>query len=346
MATDTSRSKNMSPWVSRLSSGVFKAHRLAQYASQIDGFVALTVVLIPSLLLISALWAAFTFRVISPHEFNACTTHECILKIPKIIHQTYKTEHLPDDWKDTPKSWNKTHPKWKYEFWTDDRNRRFIEEHYSWFLKQFDAYPNGIQRADAIRYFILYHYGGVYADLDIVPIRNIEPMLGDAELLLPETPNLGLTNAFMAATARNDFMYFLTTQLEGNANRWFHLTRHWQIITSTGPTFIWRMANLYTGPARITRIPASVWGKCLICGDTCPVVEGGYLRHLVGDSWHNWDSFLFTYVIFCHQTALIALFLFLFILITQRENCVAWMRQHNYILVFAAIVFFLIMIIS
>jgi mannosyltransferase OCH1-like enzyme len=44
---------------------------------------------------------------------------------------------------------------------------------YPWFLETFDGYPYPIQRADAIRYFVLHHFGGIYIDLDDVRIREI-----------------------------------------------------------------------------------------------------------------------------------------------------------------------------
>ncbi|KAF8827977.1 hypothetical protein HHX47_DHR4001039 [Lentinula edodes] len=46
----------------------------------------------------------------------------------------------------------------------DDSSREFIAEHYPWFLDTFNDYKYAIQRADAIRYFVLHHYGGVYLD--------------------------------------------------------------------------------------------------------------------------------------------------------------------------------------
>ena len=35
------------------------------------------------------------------------------------------------------------------------------------FLAPYRSYPYDIQRADAIRYFILFEFGGLYLDLDI-----------------------------------------------------------------------------------------------------------------------------------------------------------------------------------
>ena len=80
----------------------------------------------------------------------------------QIIHQTYKTEDLPDGWKDTPQSWKtvsnpalltdlscclvqKEHPGWEYMFWTDKSMREFVAREYEWFLPTFDAYEFGIQ---------------------------------------------------------------------------------------------------------------------------------------------------------------------------------------------------------
>lgn len=52
--------------------------------------------------------------------------------------------------------------------WTDAKSRELIATEYPWFLNTFDNYSQPIQRADAIRYFVLAHFGGVYIDLDDV----------------------------------------------------------------------------------------------------------------------------------------------------------------------------------
>ena len=33
-------------------------------------------------------------------------------------------------------------------------------------------YPLAIHRADALRYYLLFHFGGLYADLDFVPLEG------------------------------------------------------------------------------------------------------------------------------------------------------------------------------
>lgn len=111
--------------------------------------------------------------------------------IPKIIHQTYKNESIPEVWVDAQRSCIDLHPDYEYivslfssftsghvqptanwcvsqQLWTNEKARDFIAKEYPWFLDTFDGYKYPIQRADSIRYFVLAHYGGTYIDLDDV----------------------------------------------------------------------------------------------------------------------------------------------------------------------------------
>lgn len=107
--------------------------------------------------------------------------------IPKIIHQTYKNETIPDVWVEAQQSCIDLHPDYEYivrcqnysqlgsanemyQLWTNEMSRDFIAAEYPWFLETFDGYQFPIQRADSIRYFVLAHYGGTYIDLDDVCI--------------------------------------------------------------------------------------------------------------------------------------------------------------------------------
>ncbi len=39
---------------------------------------------------------------------------------------------------------------------------QLIRDKFPWFLKTYQAYRYNIQRADVLRYFVLYEYGGIY----------------------------------------------------------------------------------------------------------------------------------------------------------------------------------------
>jgi len=96
--------------------------------------------------------------------------------ISKILHQTWKDTFIPAALVRFQRTWQLHHPDWAYLLWTDSDNRKFIQQHYPWFLRIYDAYPEHIMRVDAVRYFILYHYGGVYVDLDFECVKPLEPL--------------------------------------------------------------------------------------------------------------------------------------------------------------------------
>ena len=86
--------------------------------------------------------------------------------------------------------------------WTDAKSRQLIADHYSWFLPTFDGYKYPIQRADAIRYFVLHRFGGIYMDLDVGCLRPIDPLL-DFEVILPKTIPVGVSNDLMVSSGRS-----------------------------------------------------------------------------------------------------------------------------------------------
>ena len=61
--------------------------------------------------------------------------------------------------------------------WNDTEGMALIRNHYPWFYKHIGAFKTGVEKADIMRYFILYHHGGVYADLDMECLRPWEPLL-------------------------------------------------------------------------------------------------------------------------------------------------------------------------
>src|SRR5690242_18969278 len=97
--------------------------------------------------------------------------------IPRLIHQTWRDEEIPEYLRRFQASWLKHHPAWQYRLWTDDDNRQLIAAHDPEFLAIYDAYPFPIQRADAARYFILLLLGGLYIDFDFECLTTLEPVL-------------------------------------------------------------------------------------------------------------------------------------------------------------------------
>lgn len=73
-------------------------------------------------------------------------------RIPKIIHQTWKNEHVPTEWQAAQRSCQRMHPDFEYKLWTDVQSREFIATKFPNLLRTWDRYPFAIQRADIIRF--------------------------------------------------------------------------------------------------------------------------------------------------------------------------------------------------
>jgi GT2 family glycosyltransferase len=66
----------------------------------------------------------------------------------------------------------------------------FVAEHYPDFLKTYCSYEAGILRADAARYMLLHHFGGVYADLDCECVASFAPIMAEDRVVLCCEPTL------------------------------------------------------------------------------------------------------------------------------------------------------------
>jgi glycosyltransferase involved in cell wall biosynthesis len=109
--------------------------------------------------------------------------------IPKIIHQTWKDENIPPQLAALQQTWQEKHPDWEYKLWTDAENREFLARFYPWFLPIYDGYQHHICRVDAIRYFWLDYYGGVYIDLDFECLAPIDLLIAERSILLSLEPS-------------------------------------------------------------------------------------------------------------------------------------------------------------
>jgi len=92
-------------------------------------------------------------------------------RIPRHIHMTWKTEQMPK-WS-YHKLWQSMNPDYKFSLWTDAKIVTFLSTHHPRFTPLLSKLSN-IEKADLIRYAVLYTYGGVYADLDAKLLKKID----------------------------------------------------------------------------------------------------------------------------------------------------------------------------
>ncbi len=177
---------------------------------------------------------------------------------PKVIFQTWKSKiSLPFNYAHWSESLRRLNPDFDYILWDDTDNRSFIEDYYPWFLPFYDAYPREIYRADAVRYFFLYQYGGLYVDMDTECLKSLSPLFHSGDVWLgrmgsdPAFPH-SIPNAIMASRPRQEFWLLVMHFLVENASAWgdANAMANRSPEAMTGPILLKRAYNTYVSSAR------------------------------------------------------------------------------------------------
>lgn len=92
---------------------------------------------------------------------------------PAVVHQTWKTSELPASYREWQGTWQHAMPGARLALWTDETNLELVRRAAPWFEASYLRLPKPIERVDAVRWVYLAAYGGVYADLDFVAVRDL-----------------------------------------------------------------------------------------------------------------------------------------------------------------------------
>lgn len=216
--------------------------------------------------------------------------------VPKLLHQTWKDKNVPTKWRKAQQSCIDHHKDYTYKLWTDEEGEALIRNEYPWFLRTYLSYPYDIQRVDAVRYFILHKYGGIYIDLDVGCNRNLE-FMRNAEFTAPLTYPVGISNDIMSAAPGSRFLERAIHRLEF-WNHWLFI-KYIQVMFGTGPMFL--TTQYASGSSKVTKgvgvIPSSLYGKYDFSGDPA-------FYHLHGSSWHA-DDAAFIFLLDTHKYTII-----------------------------------------
>ncbi|WP_321418955.1 glycosyltransferase [uncultured Desulfobacter sp.] len=102
----------------------------------------------------------------------------------KIIHQMWLQgkDCCPTRYLSSVKKWIDINPTYQHIFWDEKKISKFLKDHFPEYKNQWLNLNKPIKKCDAARYFILYHFGGVYADLDTTPYQSIDKLIENLNL--------------------------------------------------------------------------------------------------------------------------------------------------------------------
>jgi mannosyltransferase OCH1-like enzyme len=165
--------------------------------------------------------------------------------IPKKIHQIWVgPKPIPVRSVSYIEKIKKLHPEYEYRLWTnvDITPENFVNYEY---ILQANSFA---QKADIMRYEILYKHGGIYLDIDFEIVKNLTPLLTHDLVSCNETEdhNLYISTGFIASTI-------------GNSN----IQRCVENISTV--TLNTKDINVHTGPF--------YFRKCLILDETVNILK-------------------------------------------------------------------------
>ncbi|ELT87788.1 hypothetical protein CAPTEDRAFT_114107 [Capitella teleta] len=157
---------------------------------------------------------------------------------------------LPRNWKIASKHCETRNSFNKYIKWTEATFLPFLQTEYPWFVDVYKAYPYDVQRVDAAKYFIMYHFGGVYVDMDMNCRRNIwyftSKISHNHSVALVRTEPMGFATDFMASKPRQPFFHHVIVRLYETSQR-NYIFPYLTVLFATGPMFLTSCVNSYKG---------------------------------------------------------------------------------------------------
>jgi len=213
-------------------------------------------------------------------------------------------------------------------------NLQLVEVYFPHLLSLYNSYPYNIQRVDFVRVLYLLKFGGIYSDLDIEPLRAFDDLLignngitngstgsnsnnsnngNNSVYLLADGPTMRFTNMIMASSRNHPFWLQVIEDMKDPTIPWWAGSRHFYIMSTTGPFVIDRVAKAYD--STIILFPGKYVQPCSNCENTPCTKDNAYVKMLGGGSWTKWDSIAIRTVA-CQWPKIIGFVIFLILLIT------------------------------
>lgn len=233
--------------------------------------------------------------------------------IPLILHQKWKNAPIPDRLLPAYRKCQyhaRNATGFKHWLWTDEQVFDFIKKDYPWFVDTFVNYKYDIQRYDAGRYFMLYHFGGLYLDLDLQCNVDLKSFLGEFsnrsdQVIVSQAYPFGVAIDIIATPPRHPFYHQLIHNLEGTANRWC-LLPYLTTMTSAGTLFF--TFNVWSYPHQ---------EHFQYLHD--PKYRADYFLNLHFHSWHQWDGSIIWFIYQSKYYLIFLCVLTLILLVVRRK---------------------------
>lgn len=169
--------------------------------------------------------------------------------IPKKICQSWKTKNLTGKLAENVKKLKEMNPEYDYELFDDEDCRKFLLKHFGQnYVNAFDILIPGAFKCDFWRYCYLYINGGVYLDIDMVPLVPLRELIDEDDKFISVVDRtvigiIGVYQAFIACVPNHPINFY--SQQIAFTNISTRRTGITDILCITGPCAMGTAVNLF-----------------------------------------------------------------------------------------------------
>lgn len=103
--------------------------------------------------------------------------------IPRILHLVWIGKaSQPEYLQKHIQKWKELMPKWTVRLWTNED--LITDEIEPTVLAKIHEADKGTQKADILKYYVVWKYGGIYVDADTEPTSNLDPIIYMSDLVV------------------------------------------------------------------------------------------------------------------------------------------------------------------
>jgi inositol phosphorylceramide mannosyltransferase catalytic subunit len=210
-----------------------------------------------------------------------------IKHIPRRLFQLWKSKHnIPANWRVWSVTFDYYNPTYVHDLWDAEDSRSFISREFPWFLNIYDAYPTAAYRMDVVRYFYLYNYGGIYADLDTECLKPLDEVLCLGDIIFghmgtDRAPSYSIPNIVMASRPHQVFWLIVMQLLIQSGSR------PGQPEEITGSLLLRAAVDLYLASDPETALKYIGLSSVLLKGDQQPEAVPSRLLILDPRRWYG-----------------------------------------------------------
>ncbi|OAA34144.1 Glycosyltransferase, DXD sugar-binding motif protein [Metarhizium rileyi] len=222
-----------------------------------------------------------SFANYSTHQVSAEPYEDLV---PPVLHHIALGDNegrWKGRWGESVQSCIDIHPGWESHIWTDENASQFVADKFPELKELWDNYHYPVQRIDALRYMLLYAYGGVILDMDLKCKRALGP-LRRFSFVAPEAHPTGFSIGFMMANKGNAFVGNIVRNLTVYNRQWLGLP-YATVMFSTGCHFASVVHVYESDRSNLKILPGplhSLNGRV-----STPIFD-----HLGSSSWHSYDA--------------------------------------------------------